>query len=90
MQHAERLLTRPYPCTAVAGADGTRSAIDSYKLLPPEGSYRVVVDGDAEDVLHVTAKGLALETCRSTAAERRMLHVEFRESRRLMPEPELY
>lgn len=82
MQHAERLLTRPYPLTAVAGADGTLSDIDSYKLLPPEGSYRVVVDGDAEDVLHVTAKGLALETCRSAAAGHRMLHIEFRESRR--------
>ena len=62
---------------------GFRCLIERYQE-PLYWHVRRMLPGhdDAEDVLHVTAKGLALETCLSAVAEHRTLHIEFRESRR--------
>ena len=57
MAHAKRLLERPY----ILIANLKERSIDPYKLLPPNGRYRVEIEGQGTAVLVISHNGLNLD-----------------------------
>ena len=57
MAHAKRLLERPY----ILIANLKERSTDSYKLLPPNGRYRVEIEGQGAAVLVISHNGLSLD-----------------------------
>lgn len=57
MAHAMRLLGRPY----ILIANLKEYKDDPYKLLPPNGRYRVHIEGQGKAVLVISHKGLSLD-----------------------------
>ena len=74
LTHSETLMPMLAGMLELCGID--KHSIDAIAVSAGPGSFTGLRIGAA------TAKGLALETCRSAAAGHRMLHIEFRESRR--------
>ncbi len=65
---AARLLEHPYPLFAHIGCDGRAYDIDPYKLLPPSGDYRIVLQDNAADILHIGSDGVCLDRYRGATA----------------------
>jgi FAD synthase len=57
MVHAMRLLGRPY----ILIANIKEYAADPYKLLPPNGRYRVQIEGQGSAVLMISHNGINLD-----------------------------
>lgn len=57
MAHAMRLLERPY----ILIANLKECSVDPYKLLPPDGRYRVKIEGQGEAILAISSSRLQLD-----------------------------
>ena len=64
--HAMRLLERPY----ILITNLKERAIDPYKLLPPNGRYRVEIEGQGAAVLMISHSGMKLDFASSYNLEK--------------------
>ena len=64
--HAMRLLERPY----ILITNLKERAIDPYKLLPPNGRYRVEIEGQGAAVLMISHSGMNLDFASSYNLEK--------------------
>lgn len=55
--HAMRLLKRPYILITII----KENRLDQYKLLPPDGRYRVQIEGQGAAVLVISSRGVQLD-----------------------------
>lgn len=70
--HAKRLLERPY----ILIANLKERSVDPYKLLPPNGRYRVEIEGQGTAVLVISHSGLSLDFASMYNLEK-SLHIGF-------------
>lgn len=69
MAHAMRLLERPY----ILIANLKECAVDPYKLLPPNGRYRVKIEGQGDAILAISCSGLQLDYASSFNLDRPLI-----------------
>lgn len=72
MVHAKRLLGRHY----ILKVNFKEYVADPYKLLPPNGRYRVEIEGQGKAVLMISSNGLSLDFISSYNIEKPLL-IEF-------------
>lgn len=70
MAHATRLLKRHYMLIISADDKGKFSPTDQYKLLPPNGRYRVRIEGQGSAILVISSNGVQLDFASSFNLEK--------------------